>query len=268
MLILKKECGSLNNIKARALFIIILLGLSLFLTSQTGIVVHASSIFQSGFETGDFSQWTQHGNCIITTENPFNGTYCMKTLGGDNGNNSNNGYADKKFEEGYQTIYVLTYVKLLEYPYNPDVNTNNFLFLLNYASGFTYVAAVGLYIDSGNFKWSLGYANGGWGFSVSTTEFMNPALNVWYSLELQVVCGHGSAEYQVWLNGTELTGLHVTGADSVAPSVNYLEIGDSLFMQNYDSVTVSDQYIVPTLPSTHPYISIWSTNTVNVTRGV
>jgi hypothetical protein len=257
----------LKKLKASALFIIYLLGLSLFISLQTGSVVNASSIiFQSGFETGDFSEWTRHGNCIITTDNPFNGTYCMRTLGGDNGDNLNNGYADKAFGEEYQTLFVLTYVKLLEHPYNTEDNTNNFLFLLDYEGAPTYVATVGLYNDSGNVKWSLGYQNGVWPAVATTTEFMNPTLNVWYPLEMKVTCGRGSAEYQVWLNGTELTGLHVTGADSIASTINYLEIGDSLFMQDYDSITVSDQYIVPTLPST--YISIWSINTVNVTRGV
>jgi hypothetical protein len=237
-----RKASSKRN-KKTGLFISCIVVSTLFIFSQTSTVFASNLIFQSGFETGNFSQWTQHGNCIITTNNPFSGTYCMRTLGGHTGQCINNGYADKNFGEDYQTIYALTYVKLLENPHDTDVNTNNFLFLVNYHNSFDMVAAVGLYNDSGNFKWSLGYADGGWGYSAKTTEFMNPTLNVWYSLELKVVCGHGSAEYQVWLNGVELSGLHVTNADSVASSVNYLEIGDSLFMQDYDSVTVSTQYI-------------------------
>jgi hypothetical protein len=173
----------------------------------------------------------------------------MKTLGGDNGNNANNGYADKNFDTHYTTLYALEYVKIREYPHNEETNTNNFLFLLN-IDNYGLVAAVGLYTENGNAKWSLGYANGGWGYSVQTNSFMNPALNEWYALELRVTCSLGSAEYQVWLNGVELTDLHITGANSVTSTIDYLEIGDSLFMQDYDNVTVSDQYIVPTIPPT------------------
>jgi hypothetical protein len=207
-----------------------------------------SIIFQDNFETNDFAHWTQHGNSIITTDNPKDGTYCMRTLGGDNGNDANNGYCDKEFDANYTTLYALEYVKIREYPYSQD--TNNFLFFLNKGTVFTYIAAVGLYNDNGNFKWSLGYANNGWGHSVKTTASMNPTLGVWYALELRLTCGRGSAEYQVWLNGAELIDLHVTGADSVISAANYLEIGDSLFMQDYDKIIISNQYIIPQISTT------------------
>jgi hypothetical protein len=206
-------------------------------------------IFQDNFETNDFSHWTRHGNSIITTDNPQDGTYCMRTLGGDNGNDANNGYCDKEFDANYTTLYALEYVKIREYPHNQEINTNNFLFLLN-IDNYELVAAVGLYNNSGNYKWTLGYANGEWGHSVQTESFMNPALNEWFALELRVTCGLNFAEYQVWLNGIELTDLHVTGANSVTSAVNYLEIGDSLFMQDYDKIIISNQYIAPSISTT------------------
>jgi hypothetical protein len=227
-----------------SIFLLVISIIPVFISQK--VYGSTSPIFQDSFESNDFSNWTLQGNSIITTDNPQDGNYCMRTLGGDNGNNSNNGYADKNFGVHYTTLYALEYVKIREYPHDEETNTNNFLFLAN-IDNYGLVAAVGLYTYNGNAKWSLAYANGGWGHSVQTDAFMNPALNEWYALELRVTCGLGSAEYQVWLNGIELMDFHITGANSIISTIDYLEIGDSLFMQDYDNVTVSEQYIVPTV---------------------
>jgi hypothetical protein len=217
-------------------------------------------VFQDNFGRGDFSAWTRHGNSAITTENPHSGQYCMRTLGGDNANQLNNGYADKQLGE-YQTLTVECWVKIIEYPYAKD--TNNFIFLLNWTGGpnVSYVAALGIYNLDGEYKWSLGYSDGGWMIkgSKNTDIQKNPQLNVWHKIKLSVTCGIGTAEYKVWINDQPIEDLHVINANSVTSTINYLEIGDSLFQEDYADVTVTDEET----PTINPTLTVQSNTPIS-----
>jgi hypothetical protein len=196
-------------------------------------VVEASSVFSDGFENG-YSNYSQTGACTLSTVNPHSGVFSSRTTGGSNG------YMDRKLGVGYSTLSVTAWVLFEQYPTTSNDNLpDNQIFILQ-ISPLVYVAALGLYQNGNDYVWSLGYNNAGWGHSIQTAQLKNPTLNVWHQLTLTVYCSSTSAEYRAYVDGTELTGLHITGANSMTSHSDYVEIGDTYYRQHYDDVIIQD----------------------------
>ena len=208
-------------------------------------------LFSDGFESGDYSAWSGgHGACSISTVNPYSGTYCSLA------NGISNSYINTPYLGEHQFLNASIWVNFKQYPYNSSVLPDNQIFVVG--AGNAMIAALGLYPtgNSNPYCWSLGYSDGGWGFGLTSTQQENPSLNMWYFLTLTVNCSTTNAEYRCYVNGVELTDLHITGANSVISTADYVEYADSDIIQAYDDATVSTTSSSPTPTPTPAIIDI------------
>ena len=212
-------------------------------------MINATSILSDGFENG-YANWSATGACTLSTVNPHSGTFSSRTNGG--GNKGSNGYMDKNLGTDYSSLSVTAWVLFEEYPHTTDDNRpDNQLFIVQ-ISPMVYVAAFGLYQNGSDYVWNLGYNNGGWGPNVQTAQLKNPTLNVWHKLTLTAYCSLTNSEYRAYVDGTELTGLHITGAHSSTASSDYVEIGDTYYRQRYDDVSIQSSTTPTPTPTPTP----------------
>ena len=233
-----------RKVRAPKRFITVLL-VALFVVSivAPSIKNAASTVyFADGYESADYSHWTNHEACSITTVNPHSGEYCSITQGGTNG------ACDINLDTEFTELNVSAWVLFLEYP--TWGQTNNQLLIMN-TNNFTMIAALGLYPTyegSSIYAWSIGFTDGFWGHNSGDSVYhVNPALNVWHYIVLRVKCGAANAEYQAWVDGDELADINMTSKNSVVAGANHLEIGDSMFKQCYDDIAISSA-----LPASDP----------------
>jgi hypothetical protein len=169
--------------------------------------------FSDGFESGDFSAWNGTSNSpVVASISPFKGDYHAVFT-----NTANFSYV---LFEGVSEVFARGYFQLKALP---AVDYEHVL-LMRFYDGGAIRGYVGVQRHGGVQKWVMYYHNSGSSILIRST-METPIVDAWYSVEMRIRCGSGTAEYQVWINGTELTDITQTNRDSVGSTVNRVDFG-------------------------------------------
>ena len=204
-----------------------------------------TTIFQDGFESGDFSAWdgtynTSGASLSPETANPHHGSYHAR-LTTTGANLYETAYVYKSLNE-----QPIVYCRAYFYFHSLSNDRGPTCIVLR---GDTYPLAycrlkAGSSLQS---HWTLGYRNNGAEESVSTTDGF-PSENSWVCVELYVKVGSGDGEAKLYINRTEIlsaTGLTNNDKGNVDKvEVGGLEIGyNPTITIDFDCVVVADTYI-------------------------
>lgn len=203
--------------------------------TTTTTTIPPGYIFEDGFESGDFSNWTGTiGTPIVVSTQKYGGTYSFE---GD----ATNKFCYKDFT-GQITIFVRGYFRFSALP----TTSGQVRFLrLGYGSGAWGNLIARLILEwTGTHGLTLhlqsGYPESVFSYPIS----MSP--NTWYPFEIKFVKHATNGEYRVWFDDNEV--ITVTGLDTSGASVvNKIALGNeySTFATTVwvDSVKVANQYI-------------------------
>lgn len=211
-------------------------------------LIHAATIFNDGFESGDFSAWTSQvssgAGSTITVESadPYAGSYhgkayCEVATAA--------AYTYKDFT-GQPTVYAHAKIQIRD---NLPSSGNSFIvFTVGANSGATTMGYVNVYNDGGTVKWQLGLRNGA---SVETSlSSETVSLNTYYEVELKVVVDNAAGEGILYIGGVEAASL--TGKDTNNyGNIDRVHVGErysssaTTHTVYFDNVTVADTYIGP-----------------------
>lgn len=162
-------------------------------------------LFESSFETGDFSEWTGTGGIgnapTVVTTNPFRGTYHaqVSTPGSVEDESS---YFYKNLGSNEKTIYVREYLKYKDLP--DAVNRYNSLINLYDMEDYAYRDLCRAIHDGTDVHWEI--------YDTSTSDRSTETVSVdtWYCLELGRYYAASGGWLRLWVDGSlvcELTGL-------------------------------------------------------------
>ena len=194
-------------------------------------------IFMDDVEGGDFGRWDAViGAPQVTSGDAYNGSYKAVF--------DSQGARVRKDYTAVDTIYSRFYVRLNAVPSN--VGETVMLGAIGKV-GASWKMRIFLYHDGTDVVWRMGYRPGGTQKYKSSTQQKNPSIDTWYSVEMMVKNGLGTARWRLWVDGTELTDLDTSGI--ITESLNFLLVGSQVL--NYtaelwvDSVVIDTSYIGP-----------------------
>jgi hypothetical protein len=204
-----------------------------------------TSIFYSGFESGDFSAWTGtegHGQSVQDTVK-HQGTFAaLFNIAGAGG-----------LSDVYKTInaldecYFRAYVRFVSLP--SDSGDKVQCIMINVA-GMDH-SYIGLYVfnDGGTQKWQVYYnPNGAGRVELAATATPTIAVNTWYCVEIHAKNGAGTAEIDGWVDGVSVgSASGLTFADqAINPTLGLCNrVGDTIMSMYGDCAVASDAYIGP-----------------------
>lgn len=197
----------------------------------------SSVLFSSGFEGGDTNEWNGVAGAPFIVTSPVHcGSYA---LGCDNSN-----------EYVYKTISAseLYFRAYVQFSAVPSLYETVIFYKMRDTTSGRDVATLGLTNVAGTIRWRLTYFDGSTSI-VTSQQQTGAVIDTWYCVELRVKCSATNAEYQVWINGNELTDIAQTGRNSVSTAVNRVLLGETYedlrapFTVYSDCVVASDRYI-------------------------
>jgi len=198
---------------------------------NTGTIIGEtpSTIFENGFEEGNFSAWTgtnvyqgQFLTCVTATGEatpPHHGTYQAKAE--INGSlPSTSAYAYKDLPTTNTTTNLRCYVYLSTYytPWQPHET-----YLATIAQDDSILCQIGLTETTGELVF-IAFANGNTIILYSTKTL---TTGVWHCIEMQRIQDQENGEYHVWLDETELTEFRLTNLNTSSL------IADRIYVGNY-----------------------------------
>ncbi|MEM2568190.1 MAG: hypothetical protein QXH20_06965 [Candidatus Bathyarchaeia archaeon] len=214
------------------------------------------TIFQDGFESGDFSNWTgtyvDTGQTLeVSTEQKHHGTYSVKTVCTDA---SKRAFAYKEWST-VETVYARVYVYVTQAVLSASTRSLMFLMLHDKSYPITSVGRarklwVGIVSPNRNFL--IQYSDDNNSPAGSYTSSKTLSLNTWYCIEVMHKHGDGTnGIYRVYING-ELE-VEWTGLDTNNFYADRLKVGmvEGWYDTNdygtwyIDCVVVADTYIGP-----------------------
>jgi len=207
-------------------------------------------IFEDGFETGDFSAWTGvvvtagYGIASVVTTNPHHGTYSAK------------------FETLPQPAWTNACC-YKEYTAQTTVFTRIYLYIdtftgyvqrafIRYGAIWRIAAEIGL--TSGR-ALQLRYWSDPDGAYIQIASATTLDLGTWYCVEFKTIISATAGECRVWVDGSEITDLTVTGIDNdgagdIDTTVVGIAAAYNLEAAEFvDCVVVADEYIGPEVPA-------------------
>ena len=234
-----------------------------------------TELFNDGFESGDFSQWTgttTGGDAAITVEsnNPHHGTYNAKAYT-DGGAADTQAYVYKTFGSSYSTLFVRCYFKTDKLPTANDRRMQKPIYIRK--SGVGSIASTLIAKDSdGNLEWGVRILTGGAGtFTQYFVDDNTISADTWYCIELEVHIGD-SGSFKLYVNGVEKLsqmGIDNNGkgdADEVGVGLRWYQtnragtvpapVEETTYV---DCVVVADAYIGPETTE-QTYTKTWTTD--------
>ena len=207
------------------------------------IPAYATTIFEHGFEGGDFGTdpetgdaWdSTSGSPTVTSGDAYQGTYKVVI--------DANEYCRKGFSS-QSIVHARAYINIQNL-----LSTGWDSFWRLNIPGTATLAAVGV---NSNGQVTLYYRDAGSYHTVYSSTTMS--INTWHCLELKIKCsssdGQTDGEYRVWLDGNELTDIAQTNVDTDYTYVNNIDFGKlgwSAGSMTFwgDCVVVADTYIGP-----------------------
>ena len=206
-----------------------------------------TTIFEDGFESGDFSNWsstivTDGDTLQVIDTDSHHGSYCAEM--GIDSPAADASYCRKYLGSSYSTIYVRVYIKIVSSTISSSSYVS-FFGLRDYSEGksryyliYRGDGALGLaYRSSGSWQGNH------WSSTTITTE-------EWHCFEVKCVIDSSNGEYRVYYDGSEVTDLTVTNVDTTT-GTNYSALrlgmayneGSGNIIFHADCVVVADTYI-------------------------
>jgi len=214
------------------------------------------TIFEDGFESGDFSAWTgtnttlDYGYATVETTNPHHGTYSAKfEILAQAAWTSANSY-----KEYTAQATVFTRIYLYVDAFTPGAGAVQRAFI-RYGGTARIAAEIGL--TSGR-ALQLRYWNDPTSSYVQIVSSTVLSLDTWYSVELKTIISATAGECRVWVDGSEITDLTVTGIDNDgAGNIDTTIVGivtsyNLAAVEFVDCVVVADTYIGPETANNPP----------------
>lgn len=200
-------------------------------------------IFSSGFESGDFSEWTgtatSSGSAEIISTGAHHGTYRANfTI-----TNTGSGF----YAYAYQTITSTSEIYLRAYIMYDTLpgsgNTGTFTYQIRGTAG---ISVIGIWTNATGTYWHLNVLESG-----SDVDYYwagtPPVIDTWYSVELYTKVHATVGAYTLWIDGVEA--IAVTGKDTNDNgNIQTLRIGEILSSQFFTYSVFVDDVIFSSLP--------------------
>lgn len=190
-------------------------------------------IFSDGFESGDFSAWTNTVGSPAIVETPVHhGSYAMSCdAAGDR---------VQKSIDATNTCYWRMYVYFSSLPTSGKEAIIGFL----YKNGVGIMQTLAILNDGGTYKWKLHTEVSAGDYDVISTSPV-PTTGVWYSVECKYVRNSANSP-ELWIDGVSRGTLSGTPVDQ---AIDYVMVGTYTNQDPitviYDCVVVADAYIGP-----------------------
>jgi len=219
-----------------------------FVISDAHIGPETASLFQDGFESGDFSAWagtstTSGETATIATYDPYSGTYHARFYS-NGGGGTERAYSYIETETRSE-IYVRANVNVQTgLPLDNENDRFNIVAVRGNARGWI-IANVIVQHTGGVDRWGIKSQSGTWFASTGPSE------NRWYSVELSVRIHSTQGTYRLWIDGNkviERTGLNTATEgyiDSIRFGLTYIYSVTHTVRVYGDNFVASDSYIGP-----------------------
>jgi archaeal type IV pilus assembly protein PilA len=199
-------------------------GTSMEITSTESGIVRAL-IFTDGFESGDFSEWSQVQDGPSTSSSiRYSGTYSMQTSAAGAG-------TYKNLPRPLSTAYVKFYVYFTSLP-TAGSDTMNIVYL--YDSDYSNPVSAGIYVaPDGTQNWFLNSPSAGMSLNAQTIP-----LNAWISVEIGRTVGSGTGGASLSVDGNQIIQL---ATETIPTDAGILFIGSNAALTTYfdDAVVAS-----------------------------
>lgn len=180
-----------------------------------------SLVFSDDFETGNLSRWTSSGGLVPESSLVHAGSFAVR---GDT--TTGRTYAKKTLPATYTDGYARIYFYLAS-GYASQVNLLRFRAAADASLGYLYVTTTG--------KLALRNDAG----AVTKLSTASVATDAWHALELHVTIAGTAGSSEVWLDGTKLSDLSLTGQNWGSNPIAAFQIGEVQTGRTYD-VTFDD----------------------------
>ena len=186
-------------------------------TTPTGGV-----LFGDGFESGDFSNWTQTNGLSIQSAHVYAGAYAAEGAPIGSGGAS----ATKQLAQSESDLYSIVRFKVLSQAPATNINLLRFRNSLPAAN-----AVVTVFITSND---RIGLRNDV--AALPTTSSAVAARGAWHSIQLHARINGTTSDTEVWLDGVRIPELSQTNLNLGASPIRRLELGDPALTKTYDVV--------------------------------
>jgi len=205
------------------------------LTSTFTPTPQNSIVFNDGFETGNFSQWTNNQGLVVQNQQVASGNYAARGVGIAGGGAT---YARKQLSTSQSDVYYRIRFKVIT-----QASTFNLM-------KFRTAANVSLLSVSINSFGQLSYRNDIAGTSWNSAVSVSPGN--WQSLQVHVRIADTSSQTEVWYNDVLVPALSRTESLGTNP-IGFLQLGENTAGLTYDiafdDVVASLSFIGSTIPT-------------------
>jgi len=219
---------------------------------QIWAALYFTVLFSDGFESGDFTAWTNWadvsaGTLSVSTDAPHHGTYGAKFV--------SDGIGWGGYGRPYQTIggaYTEVYARLYFKWMNPiwgDARFYSFYIFRSPETAFLIEPQV-VRQDATNYYWKVGT-------SVSAT--FTPSTNQWYCLEVGIKVNSANGFRKLWVDGVLVIDAVVdystnSRISTIFAGLCYKENAPAVETWYWDCVVIADSYIGPEVTESRGFV--------------
>ncbi|MCK4434474.1 hypothetical protein KAU92_03200, partial [Candidatus Bathyarchaeota archaeon] len=188
-------------------------------------------IFSGDVEGGDFGSWDAViGTPRVTSGDAYNGTY--KAVFDSQGDRV------RKDFPAISTTHFRLYFRINTLPSNPGDEVM-LASMGQYGSG--WIQRIYLYNNGADVIWRMGYHDVSGYHFINSGQQANPSVDTWICVEMRGKSGINYGEFQVWIDGSELTDLHLTDM-RVFRDIDFVLAGTQIL--SYTAVVYEDSFVV------------------------
>jgi fibronectin type 3 domain-containing protein len=175
-------------------------------------------LFYDGFESADFSKWTQNNGLAIQQSQVFAGAYAAEGVSTGSAGAS----AYKQLAQSETNLFYVTRFKVVSQATNVNV-----LRFRNNLAGANPLAT--LFVTTTN---KVGLRNDVTALATTSTTVAAP--NIWHTAEVHLHVNGSSSQSEVWLDGTIVPELSQSGINLGTNPIGRLELGDPSLSKTFD----------------------------------
>ena len=250
------------KLKSECLFLVVLL----FLAGWVGLFkplgfdvpsVYADTVFEDGFESGDFSRWSgtitvgTGSACTVETLHPFSGDYNGRFYTPNSEGTTNRAYAYYNIPGQPMELYARAYVYIASGLSGLTETDDRFSVLGLFLDGSWTLngLAIARYSD-GSIRFQMRYLRDNYYLAAAWLLTLTPEENRWYCFELYAKLHSSEGVYRLYIDGSlvlERTGLNnnFAGINIVRAGISFSIDVDGEVLVYVDDVVVSTSYIGP-----------------------